>query len=270
MIELARLGVPLLAHAELPGPLSEPAGDTRLYSSYLASRPRASEDEAIALLARLCRETGARVHVVHLSSADALPLLATAPGLTAETCPHYLHFAAEEIPAGATAFKCAPPIRERENRERLWAALGAGLLPMIASDHSPCTPLLKKLTQGDFAQAWGGISGLQLALSIVWTEASRRGFGLSELARWMCEGPARLAGLSARKGALVVGADADLIAFAPDETFLVEPARIEHKHKITPYAGETLRGVVRSTYLRGECVYEAGAGVLNKPQGQLI
>ncbi len=271
LIELARLGVPLLAHAEVPGPLREPQGDGRRYASYLASRPRASENEAVELLARLCREIpGARVHIVHLSSADALPWLFATPGLTAETCPHYLHFAAEEVPDGATPFKCAPPIRERENRERLWAALGAGLLPMIASDHSPCTPSLKKLEQGDFSRAWGGISGLQLALPVVWTEAQRRGFELSQLSRWMSSGPAQLAGLTGRKGALVPGADADFCVFAPEKMFRVEPARIEHKHKITPYAGEELSGLVRSTWLRGERVFDAEGGFAPEPSGKLL
>lgn len=271
LAELARLQVPLLVHAELPGPLRKPQGDGRLYANYLASRPRAAEDEAVGLLARLCSEIpGARVHVVHLSSADALPWLFSNPSLSAETCPHYLHFASEDIPDGATAFKCAPPIRESENRERLWAALGAGLISMIASDHSPCTPALKELEQGDFSQAWGGISGLQLALPVVWTEASRRGFDLSQLSRWMSLGPARLAGLGGRKGALTVGADADFCLFEPEARFRVEPARIEHRHKLTPYAGEELVGLVRSTWLRGERVFDADGGFSAQPLGEFL
>jgi len=253
MSELARLGVPLLVHAEVAAELREPEGDPRKYSTYLATRPRASENEAVALAARLCAQTGARTHIVHHSSADALDTIRSfkqrgAP-LSAETCPHYLHFAAEEIPDARTEFKCAPPIRERDNREALWRALGDGVLDMVASDHSPCTP---KLKEGDFAHAWGGVSGLQLALSVTWTEASRRGFGLREIARWMCETPARLAGLQSRKGALRPGLDADLCVWRPEETFRVDPSRLLHKHKLTPYAGRELRGVVEATFLRGE------------------
>src|SRR5438445_12978426 len=243
MHELRRLGVPLLAHAELATPI-ERAGptleglDPERYATYLASRPRAAEDEAIALLVSLCNEPGRRTHVVHHSSADALPLLRAARRgglpLSAETCPHYLRFAAEDIPDGATEYKCAPPIRERANREALWDALREGLLDLVASDHSPCTPALKK---GSFAQAWGGISGLQLALPVTWTEAERRGFSLLDVVRWMCEAPARLAGLSSRKGSLQPGLDADFVLFHPERLFLVEQPRLQHRHKLTPYAG---------------------------------
>ena len=265
MEELARLGVPLLVHAEVAGPMPPappPGSDSRKYSTYLHSRPRASEDQAVALAARLCAETGARTHIVHHSSSDALPILRDSrrrgAKLTAETCPHYLHFAAEEIPDGRTEFKCAPPIRERENREALWAALREGVLDMVASDHSPCAPRLKKQEQGRFDEAWGGVSGLQLALSVTWTEARRRGFTEQDLARWMCAAPARLAGLSRRKGSLLPGLDADLCVFRPEETFTVDPARLRHKHKLTPYAGEELYGVVQATFLRGELVFQEG------------
>ena len=260
--ELARLQRPLLVHAELPGPIERAgtAGAPEKYSTWLHSRPRAAEDEAVALMARLCRETRGRVHIVHHSSADALPLLREIKReglpMTAETCPHYLHFAAEDVPDGATEFKCAPPIRERENREALWRALGEGTLEMIASDHSPCTPALK--VPGDFNAAWGGVAGLQLALSVVWTEASLRGYTIAHLLRWLCEGPARLAGLSARKGALRPGYDADLVVWRPEETFLVEPSRLLHRHKVTPYAGLELRGVVEATFVRGEQIFDNG------------
>jgi allantoinase len=268
---LARLGLPLLAHAELPGPIAAavppPDADPRRYTTYLASRPAAAEEQAIALLARLCRDTGARVHVVHLSAASALPLIAgaRAEGLpfTAETCPHYLHFAAEDVPDGATPFKCAPPIRGRENRERLWAALADGTIGMVVSDHSPCTPALKRLERGDFGEAWGGIAGLQLALPVVWTEASRRGRGLADLVRWMSEGPARLAGLDGRKGRIAPGHDADLVVWRPEARFRVDPARIRHRHHVTPYAGEELTGVVDETYVRG---VPAGG----EPRGMLL
>ncbi|MDQ3804585.1 MAG: amidohydrolase family protein, partial [Acidobacteriota bacterium] len=222
---------------------------------------------------RLCRETGARVHVVHHSSADALPLLAAArdEGLpvTAETCPHYLWFAAEEIPDGATEFKCCPPIRERENRERLWGALGRGLLDLVVSDHSPCPPELKRRDEGDFLQAWGGISSLQFRLSVVWTEARRRGHTLPDLARWLAHAPARLTGLDRRKGSIAPGLDADFVIFDPDATFRVTPELVEHRHKLTPYAGQTLSGVVEATYLRGERIYERGK-FAEEPTGKLL
>jgi len=270
MHELARIRSTLLVHAELPGPIAAAEAelarlhaDPRRYITYLASRPRAAEDDAIRLIVGLCRDTGARTHVVHHASSDALPLIAHARALglplSAETCPHYLSFAAEDIPDGATAFKCAPPIRERDNRELLWQALRDGVLELVASDHSPCAPALKRQELGDFQAAWGGISGLQLALSVVWTEARSRGFAITDLVRWMCAAPAALAGLAGRKGRIAPGADADLVIFRDDETMLVEPSRVLHRHKITPYAGRTLLGVVDSTYLRGQRVYHRGA-----------
>ena len=273
MQELARLLVPLLVHAEVAGPLPAappPGADLRKYSTYLHSRPRAWEDQAVALAARLCAETGARTHVVHHSSSDALPTLRDyklrGVPLTAETCPHYLHFAAEEIPDGRTEFKCAPPIRERENREALWAALREGVLDMVASDHSPCAPGLKKQEQGRFDEAWGGVSGLQLALPVTWTQARRRGFTERDLARWMCAAPARLAGLSGRKGTLAAGYDADLCVWRPEETFTVDPAKLRHKHKLTPYAGQELQGVVQATFLRGELAFQDGE-LVGPPRG---
>jgi allantoinase len=278
MAELAGSGAPLLCHAELPGPIEEAAAlidglDPRTYSAYVKSRPRAAEDLAIALLVTLCRETKAAVHVVHLSSSGALGSLRQArdEGLpfTAETTPHYLHFAAEDIPDGATPYKCAPPIRERENREKLWAALGEGLIDLVVSDHSPCTPALKKLEAGDFAAAWGGIASLQLGLPVIWTEARARGKSIADLAGWMCEASARLAGLGARKGRIAAGMDADLVIWDPEATYVVQAANIQHKHKITPYAGESLFGAVQATYLRGRCVYEAGA-FKGAAQGRLI
>ncbi|MGE0547865.1 MAG: allantoinase AllB [Kofleriaceae bacterium] len=267
MSMLAPLGVPLLVHAEVAGPIDEAAArlagaDPRRYATYLASRPEAAEQEAIAMVTALCRATGARTHIVHHSAASALPLLraARAEGLplTAETCPHYLHFSAESIPDGATPFKCAPPIREAANRELLWQALADGVLDFVASDHSPCTPSLKALEAGDFVAAWGGVAGLQLALPVVWTEASRRGHTLVEVARWMSAGPAKLAGLTGRKGAIAAGADADLVVFDDAAFTTVTPESVQHRHKVTPYAGEILRGVVHATYLRGRCVAENG------------
>lgn len=267
---LAGLDRPLLVHAEVAGPIDEAtrglaAADPCKYATYLASRPPGAEEQAIAMVTELCRTTRARTHIVHHSAASALPQLAAAKAaglpLSAETCPHYLHFTAERIPDGATAFKCAPPIRDAANREALWAALATGVLDFVASDHSPCTPALKALEAGDFVAAWGGVSGLQLALPVIWTEASARGHTLIEIARWMCAGPARLAGLSGKKGAIVAGADADLVVFDDAATATVTAAGIHHRHKLTPYAGETLRGAVHATYLRGQRVAEGGAMV---------
>jgi allantoinase len=188
---------------------------------------------------------------------------------TAETTPHYLHFAAEDIPDGATPYKCAPPIRERENREKLWDALGEGLIDLVVSDHSPCTPALKKLEAGDFAAAWGGIASLQLGLPVIWTEARRRGKTIAELAGWMCEGSAKLAGLDRRKGRIAAGLDADLVIWDPEAAHVVQAGEIQHRHKITPYAGETLFGTVHSTFLRGERVYDAGV-FTGAARGRLI
>lgn len=280
MRELARIGSTLLVHAEMPGPLaaaerelaSRPH-DRRNYMNYLASRPRAAENEAIDLIIKLCGDTRARTHIVHHASSDALPTIAAARQaglpLSAETCPHYLSFAAEDIPDGATAFKCAPPIRERDNREKLWQALRAGILELVASDHSPCSPALKRQEQGDFEMAWGGISGLQLALSVVWTEARARGFTIEDVVQWMCVAPAALAGITGRKGALTPGADADIVIFRDEATTTVEPTRVLHKHKVTPYAGRTLAGVVDSTYVRGVRVYHRG-DLTEGPQGRIF
>jgi allantoinase len=269
MAILAGLGVPLLVHAEVAGPIDAAAAalataDPRRYATYLASRPPAAEEDAIALATRLCRTTGARTHIVHHSAASALDQLrdARAEGLplTAETCPHYLHFTAEAIPDGATPYKCAPPIRDAANREALWRALADGVLEMVASDHSPCSPGLKALEAGDFIAAWGGVAGLQLALPVVWTNASARGHTLVDVARWMSAAPARLARL-AWKGAIAAGRDADLVVFDDAALAEVTPASIQHRHRVTPYAGEMLRGQVIATYLRGQRIAERGTAL---------
>lgn len=268
MPELARLGATLIVHAELPGPVeaaccnSSGSESSRSYETFLRSRPRQAENEAVELMIRLSRETGCRIHVVHHSSADALPMLQKAKSfglpLTVETCPHYLHFAAEDIRDGATEFKCCPPIRERENREKLWDALRDGTIDMVVSDHSPCPPDMKLREEGDFMKAWGGISSLQLRLPVMWTNASARGFDLKQLIEWLCSAPARQVGLGHLKGALKSGADADIVIWNPEAEFRVAAESIHHRHKLTPYDGETLRGVVEKTFLRGQMVYDGG------------
>jgi allantoinase len=258
---LAGTNRPLLVHAELGEHLHNEAGDPRSYARYLASRPREAENAAIELVARLAQETGARAHIVHLSSAGGLRFIGG--NVTAETTPHYLYFVAEDIPDGAPEYKCAPPIRERDNREQLWRALHDRLLLAIVSDHSPCTPQLKRLEDGHVEHAWGGIASLQFALPVVWTAARRRGFTLRDITTFMSEGPARLAGLAHRKGKLAPGYDADIIAFDPDAPFVVRESIVQHRHKVTPYAGEELTGVVRATYVRGKKVWEDGAHIGN-------
>lgn len=254
LTELATFDGLLIAHAEDADVIAAapvPSGGS--YGRFLASRPGAAEETAIAGLVAAARESGGRVHVVHLADADALPILraARAQGVrvTVETCPHYLTFAAEEVPDGATSYKCCPPIREQRHREALWAALAEGHVDLVVSDHSPCTPDLKRLDVGDFGAAWGGIASLQVALPAVWTGARARGIGLAQVAKWMAAAPARLAGLS-RKGAIAVGRDADLVAFAPDEEWTV--GDLEHRNPVTPYTGRRLVGPVRRTWLRGE------------------
>ena len=279
MPELRRLDALLIVHAELPGPLLDPivccsdGGPVNEYSTFLASRPRAAENEAIELMIRLSREFGTRVHIVHLSSAEAVPLLrdaqAAGVAITAETCPHYLHFTAEAIAEGATEFKCCPPIRERENREELWRALAAGTIDMIVSDHSPCPASMKLAETGDFLAAWGGIASLQLRLPIVWTEARRRGFSLRDLAKWLCENPARQVRLESRKGSLAAGHDADIVIWDPDADFVVDATSLHHRHKITPYRGETLTGAVQKTFLRGRKIYDDGA-IASRAAGLLL
>ncbi|HEY8076482.1 MAG TPA: allantoinase AllB [Labilithrix sp.] len=279
MKELARLGAPLFVHAELPGPLDDAAAktmglDPRAYATYLASRPRTAEDAAVDLVLRMAKETGARAHVVHLSSSDALDLVRRAKdariALTVETCPHYLTFASEEIPDGATEFKCAPPIRERGNREKLWDALREGTIDQVVTDHSPSTIELKCSGSGDFTKAWGGISSLQLGLAAVWTTARKRGARPRDVAEWMSAAPARLAGLFGRKGTIAPGADADFAIWDPDATFTVDVATLEHRNKICPYHGRALDGAIVRTILRGETIYERGKGFAGGPRGRWL
>jgi allantoinase len=246
----------LIVHAEDSQAIDQaPSCSGGHYLDFLASRPRSAENLAVAHVVEAARATGARAHILHLSSSEALPTLAGARRqgvrVTAETCPHYLALSAEEIPDGATQFKCCPPIREAANRELLWRGLADGTIDLVVSDHSPCLPELKRFDSGDFGVAWGGISSLEIGLPVVWTEARRRGFGLADVARWMAERPAGLVGLG-RKGRIAPGYDADLCVFAPDEPVVVDPRRLHHKHPVTPYGGRPLLGAVRGTWLRGQ------------------
>ncbi|MEU2443807.1 allantoinase AllB [Streptomyces althioticus] len=268
--EIASFDGLLIVHAEDPHQLAgAPQRGGPRYADFLASRPRRAEDTAVARLLEQARRFDARVHVLHLSSADALPLLAEAKAdgvrVTVETCPHYLTLTAEEVPDGASEFKCCPPIREAANQYLLWQALADGTVDCVVTDHSPSTADLKT---DDFATAWGGISGLQLSLPAVWTEARRRGHTLEDVVRWTATHTARLAGLEARKGAIAPGHDADFAILAPDETFTVDPAALQHRNRVTAYAGRTLHGVVRSTWLRGERVLSDGE--FTAPKGRLL
>jgi allantoinase len=276
---LKELDLPLLVHAESPAAIARSAsalvsGDPRNHATWLASRPPAAELEAIQLLISLCREFGTRIHVVHLSAADALPVLraARAEGLpiSVETCPHYLTFAAESIPTGATPFKCAPPIREQANQDLLWRGVIAGDIDLIATDHSPCPPAMKCLEAGDFVRAWGGIGSLEVGLPATWTGASRRGLGLHDLSRLHTANPARLAGLYSRKGALAPGFDADLVVWDPDAESVVKASSLLQRHKITPYDGLGLRGIVHRTYLRGHLVHRRSAAAPLPTRGQIL
>lgn len=261
----------LIVHAEDSQAVERaPTAHGARYAGFLRSRPRDAENLAVARVVELARSTGCRVHVLHVSSADVLPMVARARRdgvrITAETCPHYLTFTAEEVPDGATQYKCCPPIREGANRELLWQGLRDGVLDLVVSDHSPSTVDLKCLDTGDFGAAWGGVSSLQLGLSAVWTGARARGFTLVDVARWMCQGPAHQTGMR-RKGRIDLGHDADFCVFAPDDEFVVDQDRLHHRNPLTPYHGRRLAGVVRSTWLRGERI-ELDADA--RPRGRLL
>ncbi len=262
---VARTGLPLLVHAELEAPIQAAAAalqssDWRRYETYLRSRPDEAELSAIRILLKLCRTYGFHLHIVHLATALALDELRQArdQGLrvTVETCPHYLHFAAEEIPEGSTLHKCAPPIRSRDNREGLWDGIRDGIIDLVATDHSPCPPAMKRLEEGRFDLAWGGIASLAVALPVMWTGLEKRGFSLSDVARLMAEKPAQLAQLSDRKGRLAHGYDADLVLFDPESTIEVTPDRLHSRHLVSPYVGENLRGKIMATWLRGAVVFK--------------
>lgn len=267
---IAAHGLPLLVHCELETGTTLPTQtDPRSYPQYLASRPTAWEDEAIALMIRLCEEYRCRTHIVHLSSASSIDAIRKARQkglpLSVETAPHYLYFAAGDIPDGNPLFKCAPPIREKENNDRLWAALEEGVIDFVATDHSPAPPDLKAAETGDLTKAWGGISSLQLSLAIVWTAAKRRGVALNELSKWLSAAPALLAGEQERRGMIAPGYRADLVIWNPGQSFRVEPQMLHHRHKATPYLGEELYGVVAQTWLYGQKIYDSGTfSLLNR------
>jgi allantoinase len=271
--EVAGLDALLLVHAEDPGVLSDaPACGGPSYAAFVGSRPHEAEDVAISGLLDLARRHGARVHVLHLSSASALPVLAKARAdgvrVSVESCPHYLTLSAEEIDDGRTEFKCCPPIRDAANRDALWQALLDGAVDCVVSDHSPSTADLKRLDTGDFAEAWGGVASLQLGLPLMWTAARERGIGLERVVAWMSAGPAALAGLDG-KGAIDPGHDADLVSFAPDAWFTVDPQRLHHRNPVTPYAGRRLAGVVRDVWLHGRRIVADGQ-VTPHPRGRLL
>jgi len=278
LVELGGTGATLLFHAECELGQEEEAalevGDPGEYNTFLNSRPPSMELSAIQLVVDICRETRVPCHIVHLSAASALPMVKAAKAeglpLTVETCHHYLSLAAEEVPVRATQYKCCPPIRGRSNKEELWEAVKMGVIDMLVSDHSPCTPDLKRPGQSDFMAAWGGISSLQFGFSLAWNQAEERELSLPFLHRLMGRAPAKLAGLQGRKGELEEGFDADLVIFAPDETQLVEVGDIQHKNKLTPYLGRELRGVVYSTVVGGNEVYSRTEGFKGRPRGQLL
>jgi allantoinase len=263
---LAESGAPMTVHAEDPGEVLSPAGPG--YDAFVASRPPVAERRAIETVISAAAGTGARAHIVHLAAAECAALIGSARAagvaLSAETCPHYLFFAAEEVPAGHTEFKCCPPVRYTANREALWRALEAGVIDCVVSDHSPCPPSLKDFDTGDFRTAWGGISSLQIGLPAVWTVARKRGHTLADVARWMSAFPASLAGLPA-KGRIAAGCDADLVAFDPEASFAVRGSELLHRHPVTPYDGRTLTGRVSRVWLGG---VEVSAD--DSPRGRLL
>lgn len=273
VLATAHSSYPLLVHAEDPAALRLHSGEVRSYAAYLATRPDAAEVLAIDRIAALAAEFGVTTHIVHVSSAAGIAAVRAAQNsgakMTAETCPHYLTVTAAEIPDGATAFKCAPPIRTEADRDALWRALETGVCAMVTTDHSPSPPSMKCLDSGDFAAAWGGIASLQLSLPLVWTVARGRGFNPSQLATWMADAPARLAGLERQKGTIATGRDADLVFWDPEATFTVAGAQLQHRHAVTPYEGRRLRGMVVATYLRGEAIWREGVST-RPPAGRLI
>ena len=268
----ANKGIPVLVHAELENGATQ-SEDHSTYKSFQDSRPKSWENNAVKLLIQLSKEFDARIHIVHLSSADILAEIAQTRNdgypISVETCPHYLHFSSEHISDGDTRFKCAPPIWESDNKEKLWSGLENGLINFITSDHSPCTAELKNLEVGDFEKAWGGISSIQFTLPVIWTECKTRGYSMDQLINWMSKQPAKFIGKDQQKGQISPGFDADLVCWNPDKKYIIQKEAIHHKNKLTPYEGETLFGVVNSTFLCGKKIYENGQ-FLGHPSGKII
>ncbi|KAK9380530.1 uncharacterized protein V2V93DRAFT_370938 [Kockiozyma suomiensis] len=285
MTKLAGSGSIFMFHAEMLPADGEPVLSKDLstteYSTFLASRPDSFETTAIEKIVEIAEKvtkgkskSDVKLHVVHVSSADVLPLLKKAQSsglrLSAETCFHYLTFAADTVPSKATHYKCCPPIRTKENQDKLWDALKSGVLRTVVSDHSPCTPQLKDPEHGDFFNAWGGVSGLGLGLSVLWTEARKREVSLEQVSAWTSKNTAAQVGLLGSKGEIDVGRDADFVIFDPEKEFIVEESNLVFKNKVSPYKGMKLTGLVERTFLRGECIYDSAGGVYDKPTGKLI
>ncbi len=278
LLVLAELDAPLLVHAELPEPIEKVGrklakSDPAKYKSWMLSRPPIAETKAIEMILRLAREYTAQVHIVHLSSHLSLPIIRRAKKeglrITVETCPHYLFFASGSIRNGRTEYKCAPPIRDSQNNKKLWGGLDKGVIDFVVSDHAPAPPAMKCLDSGDFLKAWGGISSLQLGLPAMWTKMRAQKYSLQQLVRWMSAGPARLAGLDKHKGAIAKGYDADMVIWNPEKSFSVQPKILHHRHKLTPYLKQRLHGVVETTFIHGEMIYDRGR-FLGKPKGKLL
>ena len=265
-------GVPVLVHAELENDVIA-SEDHSTYKSFQDSRPKSWENNAVKLLIQLCQEYGAQIHIVHLSSSDVLTEIAQTQNdgfpISVETCPHYLHFSSEHISDGDTRFKCAPPIWESDNKEKLWSGLENGIINFITSDHSPCTAELKNLDAGNFEKAWGGISSIQFTLPVIWTECKQRGYSLDQLINWMSTQPAKFIGKDHQKGQISSGYDADLVCWNPDKIYTITKDAIHHKNKLTPYEGESLYGLVYKTFLRGQKIYDNGE-FLDNPTGKII
>jgi len=270
---IAKNDLPLLVHCELADDKPQATDQSRSYANYLGSRPGDWEDKAIALMIRLCREYNCRTHIVHLSSASSIDQIAKAKQdglpLTVETGQHYLYFSAEKIKDGQTQYKCAPPIREKENNQKLWQALKDGIIDFVATDHSPAIPSMKELESGDFMKAWGGISSIQFSLPALWTAARQHDCDLADIAKWLCEKPALLTGKEKNNGKIEKGFDADLTVWDPEKSFYVTEEIIQYKHKITPYINEKLYGEVEQTYLKGEKVFDKGK-FLHLNRGRII